>query len=159
MIRLVCCRLAAALLLSCVSVLCSAGGTEDLTVYRITPKNYTGLTDMDSGDAAGDTYFGLFELVFPILCREDPSFLDCQDVPILDIPGYNVYTQFTLEVDNHRGPYALCNPSEKTGRFECMGHHSSSHSSCWYDDKEAQKQFSDVCSTSSCYCDVYATQT
>jgi hypothetical protein len=139
-----------------ICALASAAAAETLTTYRITPLNYTGLTDMDSGDAAGDAFFGLFELVFPILCRDDPTFLDCRDVPILDIPGFNVYTQFTLETDEHRGPYALCNPNEDNGRFECMGH--SSHQSCWNSDPSVAERFKDVCNTSSCHCDVYSTK-
>jgi hypothetical protein len=27
-------------------------------VYRITPQNYTGVRNMDTGDAAGDVFFG-----------------------------------------------------------------------------------------------------
>jgi hypothetical protein len=43
----------------------------NLTVYRITPRNYTGLTNFDSGDAAGDAYFGLYEFALPVIC--DPA--------------------------------------------------------------------------------------
>jgi hypothetical protein len=32
--------------------------TQNLTVYRITPQNYTGVRNMDTGDAAGDVFFG-----------------------------------------------------------------------------------------------------
>ena len=50
----------------------------NLTVYRTTPINYTGLTDMDSGDARGDVYFGLAQLLLPPLCEADPDFLWCE---------------------------------------------------------------------------------
>ena len=46
----------------------------NMTVYRITPRNYTGLANMDSGDAAGDVYFGLYEV-----CLQS-AWMACQHV-------------------------------------------------------------------------------
>jgi hypothetical protein len=40
--------------------------TRNVTAYRITPRNYTGLDNMNSGDAAGDVFFKLFELALPV---------------------------------------------------------------------------------------------
>ena len=40
----------------------------NLTIYRVTPINYTGVTNMDTGDAAGDVMFGLNQLLLPQLC-------------------------------------------------------------------------------------------
>ena len=44
-------------------------GTANITVYRVSPSNYTGLTNMNSGDAGGDIAFGLWSLMFPMMCR------------------------------------------------------------------------------------------
>ena len=33
--------------------------TENLTVYRITPQNYTGVENMNTGDAAGDAFVAI----------------------------------------------------------------------------------------------------
>ena len=40
---------------------------------------YTGVTNMDTGDAAGDTYFGLSQLLLPQLCAVEPDFLWCEN--------------------------------------------------------------------------------
>ena len=34
---------------------------------------------MDTGDAAGDTYFGLSQLLLPQLCAVEPDFLWCEN--------------------------------------------------------------------------------
>ena len=31
---------------------------KNVTLYRITPRNYTGVTDLDTGDPYGDAFFG-----------------------------------------------------------------------------------------------------
>ena len=49
-------------------------GTKNVTVYRLTPINYTGVTNMDTGDAAGDVMFGLNQLLLPQLCPLEPDF-------------------------------------------------------------------------------------
>ena len=57
----------------------AVSGVRNVTVYRLTPSNYTGLSDLDSGDLAGDLGFGLWELLMPMSCREDPtSEIGCQ---------------------------------------------------------------------------------
>lgn len=40
----------------------------NLTMYRVTPVGYAGLTNMDSGNAAGDVYFGISQLLLPQIC-------------------------------------------------------------------------------------------
>ena len=56
---------------------------------------YTGLTNMDSGDARGDAYFGLSQLVLPQLCALEPSFLWCANRQYLsDGAAHMVYTEF-----------------------------------------------------------------
>jgi hypothetical protein len=51
--------------------------TQNLTVYRVTPHNYSGLANMNSGDAAGDAYFALYELTFPLYCKQMPNDSSC----------------------------------------------------------------------------------
>ena len=48
-------------LLLLLGIVVSSASTVNLTLYRITPRNYTGITDLDTGDAAGDAFFGLYE--------------------------------------------------------------------------------------------------
>jgi len=98
------------------------------TVYRTTPINYTGLTNMDSGDAHGDVYFGLAQLVLPPLCKIYPGFLWCQNRKFLsDGAAHMVYTEFVIEARPAYGDYQPCNPDQKTGIFACdMGGGSSS---------------------------------
>lgn len=55
------------------------GVVQNLTVVRYTPSDVPGLTNKNSGDAAGDLYFGLEELVTPMHCRHDPTYFKCQN--------------------------------------------------------------------------------
>jgi hypothetical protein len=102
-----------------------ACAVENITLYRITPRNYTGVRDLDTGDAAGDVFFGLYELTTPILCSgpaANTQGVTCTNVPILQIPFFNVYTENIIEVDTRYGDYSECNPDPKQGeRFTC-GH-------------------------------------
>lgn len=108
------------------------GLTHNLTVYRITPRNYSGLVNLDTGDAAGDAFFGLYEKAAPVLCSHTKfpvNQLLCENDPLLQIPGFNVYTQTVIEADTRFGVYALCNPEKSAPHdFYCTGHH---EKSCW----------------------------
>jgi len=133
------------------------------TVYRITPRNYTGLVNLDSGDAAGDAFFGLYELQAPIECTGSvnrQSGLLCKNEPILQIPGFNVYEQFHIELDQRTGDYAECNPSsDPPHAFGCT--HFNHGQSCWYNDPdhpEWETEFADVCSKKECTCDAVEEQ-
>ena len=84
------------------ALLAAQGAVENITVYRITPQNYSGVTNMgellslpscscqlggwrvscllstlnaasaaDTGDAAGDAFFGLYEMAIPIMCSDE----------------------------------------------------------------------------------------
>ena len=55
------------------------GQLSNLTVVRYTPQDVQGLTNKDSGDTAGDLYFGLEELVTPMHCRIDPTYFKCKN--------------------------------------------------------------------------------
>ena len=62
------------LLLLLLNVLPASGAAAvNLTVYRITPRNYTGVSNLDTGDAAGDAFFGLYEKSAPVVCRDAKS--------------------------------------------------------------------------------------
>ena len=132
--------------------------TSNITVYRITPRNYTGLTNFDSGSSAGDAFFGIYELQTPLVCKDPTSQnILCQNQPILQIPGFNVYTRTTVEIDNRFGDYSECNPDPTNGTFVCQHfhfHHGSP--TCWYNDKNNPawaKEFASECEVSSCTCD------
>lgn len=128
-------------------------------MYRITPRNYTGLDNLDTGDAAGDAYFGLYELSTALLCKpgEGAFGVACTNKGILQIPGFNVYTEFVVEADSRMGPYAECNPDPNTGIFACAHwHFGSGGGSCWYNstqNPEWATEFADVCTRDSCSCD------
>jgi len=135
------------------SVRSGARSSVNLTLYRITPRNYTGIQNLDTGDAAGDAFFGLFELGFPLLCQ-DKQFSqgpNCKDVPILNIPNFNVYASMVVEVDPRFGHYAECNPDPDTGEFEC-GHLMGQQ--CWWTNDEWKTDFAGLCSSSiwGCHC-------
>jgi hypothetical protein len=51
---------------------------------------------MDSGDANGDVYFGLAQLVLPQLCVEDPGFLWCQNRKFLSDGAAHMVTILNL---------------------------------------------------------------
>lgn len=125
----------------------------NITVYRVTPRNYTGIRNMDAGDSRGDLAFGLFEYVFPLVCPDFPDEVNCQNVPILNIPNFNVYTEFLVEVDQRFGEYAECNPNPDTGVFACA-HLFGPSASCWYDNPIWNTTFGSLCNRSSCRCDV-----
>merc|ERR1712166_1739903 len=55
----------------------SAKPLQNISIYRLTPINYTGVTNMDTGDAAGDVMFGLNQMLLPQLCPMEPDFTWC----------------------------------------------------------------------------------
>ena len=92
----------------------------NLTLYRLTPQNYTGITNMDTGNSHGDVMFGLAQLTLPQICPRSPDFTWCANEQYLS--GGNakmVYTQFVVEADSRFGDYNACNPNNQTGVFEC----------------------------------------
>ena len=89
------------------------GVRQNLTVTRYTPADVAGLTDKDSGDAAGDLYFGLEELITPMHCRRDPSYFKCQNGTGRYLYYNDTYVRYTVEFDGVFGPYSACNPVQK----------------------------------------------
>jgi hypothetical protein len=123
-------------------------------------RNYTGVTNLDTGDAGGDAFFGLYELATPILCsgKNAMAGVTCTNVPILQIPGFNVYTENVVEVDTRFGDYSECNPTNVTPSatyFSC-GHFQKS--GCWTKNKKWKTEFQGICSDSECSCDVIETK-
>ena len=80
------------------------GEPENITVYRITPKNTTGIQNKDTGNAPGDISFYLARKNLTQQCALDPTSFGC----FLD--GDNIYGKFTVEIDGRYGPYFECNP-------------------------------------------------
>ena len=135
--------------------------TINTTVYRITPRNYTGLTNFDSGSAGGDAFFGIYELQAPLVCSNKKAAnynLLCRNEPILQIPGFNVYTRTIIEMDERTGDYSECNPDQSTGIFACQHFHYPDHEPpvCWFnstDNPEWKTSFNSECDLTICKCD------
>jgi len=151
-------------ILAAVAAVVMASPTSNFTVYRITPRNYTGLVNLDTGDAAGDAFFGLYEKSAPVVCRDSATAghnLLCSNEPILQIPGFNVYTATLIEADDRFGDYAECNPDGGTGVFACGHHHyDRGPHQCWFNSSanpQWRTQFADFCNVSQCSCDAVET--
>lgn len=154
----------AALLSLLLGIVVSSASTVNLTLYRITPRNYTGIADLDTGDAAGDAFFGLSGKSAPVLCRDgsNPSSALCGNSPILQIPGFNVYTATQVEADTRMGLYAQCQPQVAPPHvFACyvfaprVPPGSPPVRQCWYNftgRPEWKTEFADVCKMSDCGC-------
>ena len=80
------------------------GAPSNITLYRLTPKNVTGIQNKDTGDAPGDISFLLSRKNLTQECALDPKGWGC----FLD--GDNLYGKFTVEFDGNYGPYFECNP-------------------------------------------------
>lgn len=80
------------------------GQPMNMTVYRITPFNTSGIRNKNTGDASGDVGFFLSRKNITQQCAKDPHSFGC----FLD--GDNMYGEFVVEVDGQWGPYEECNP-------------------------------------------------
>lgn len=83
-----------------------SGQPHNITLWRLTPTNVTGLRNKDTGDAPGDISYFLEKLSRTKDCRQHPS-----DVGCFNEFGSAIYGQFTVEVDGQYGPYLMCNPT------------------------------------------------
>ena len=92
-----------------------------MTVYRVTPIDKPGLSDMDSADGAGDVYFGLSQLLLPYACSDGGgNSLWCANRKWLSGgTAWMVYRSFEVDVRLPFGVYARCNPDKQTGVFHC----------------------------------------
>ena len=83
----------------------STPAPENLTLYRLTPSNVTGIVDHDTGDATGDAgFYGSFLMLRLLDCAPPWSGFGCF------LANDPVVSQFTVEVDGQYGPYLKCNP-------------------------------------------------
>jgi hypothetical protein len=151
---------------------CGVSPPKQLTsviVYRMTPSTIPGLADRDSGDAAGDIFFTLYEAMLPAYCPQNPLDSICTN-SVLSNVSRNVYLQSVIEFDpQHLGVYNGCNP-ECTGSncsFVCnpywvvrgkhYGPHETGAANCWwnassFDNRFFNETFADVCDLSQCNC-------
>jgi hypothetical protein len=84
---------------------------QNLTVYRMTAANTTGLVNKDTGDAAGDLVFNMGERGRPMECRHAPSPTMCDGETTQSwlLQSSLVYLEYVVEVDGNWGPYEPCN--------------------------------------------------
>jgi len=80
------------------------GEPTNITVYRLTPNNVTGIQNKNTGNAPGDVSFFLGKKNITQQCAKNPASFGC----FLD--GDNIYGKFTVELDGRYGPYFECNP-------------------------------------------------
>mmetsp|Transcript_14020 Transcript_14020/g.21225 ORF Transcript_14020/g.21225 Transcript_14020/m.21225 type:complete len:276 (+) Transcript_14020:34-861(+) len=82
---------------------------ENITVYHVNPANYSGVANMDTGDAAGDTTFDVMGFMIPEICRNASGhasgFCDNPEVVSDDL----VLTKIIVEVKGDYGEYGRCN--------------------------------------------------
>ena len=89
---------------------------ENITIYRISPKNVTDLANHDTGDAPGDIGFFLSEKALKAECERNPTDIACF------LAGENVYVSWLVEIDGKFGPYHMCNPTNgnASGTWQCL---------------------------------------
>ena len=85
------------------------GTPQTMTMYRLTPKNTTGIKNKDTGNAPGDITFFLSKKNLVKQCAIDPTSFGC----FLD--GDDLYGRFIVQVDGLWGPYFECNPANVIG--------------------------------------------
>lgn len=61
----------------------AAAALINTTVYRTTPINYTGVLNMDTGDARGDVMFGLSQLLLPVVTSRNVAPRRCSSLSAL----------------------------------------------------------------------------
>lgn len=138
----------------------ATAGVVNLTLYRVTPRNYTGLDNLNTGDAAGDAYFGLYALNTPLLCKPGKGAfgITCKSKGITHIPGFNVYSEYIVEADDRFGPYAECNPDPENGEKYACAHWDQQRNNvkeCWWNstaNPEWATRFAGACSRDECDC-------
>ena len=94
----------------------------NLTLYHVGPASHPGLSDVNSGDAAGDAFFMLRAAGLPWLCsnssgQKDETF-DCRDV---EQSGPDLLvSEYVVEADARFSGYAECNTDNGTAYYcEC----------------------------------------
>ena len=86
----------------------SSSNWTNITVYRITPIQDRGVTNMNTADAAGDVYFGFSQLLLPYMCAAGGHGTWCNNRKWLSGgTAWMVYRKFILEV---KRPFGTCKP-------------------------------------------------
>jgi len=88
------------------------GSPRKITLYRMTPRNVTGIRNKDTGDAPGDVTFFLGKKNLTKMCAKNPTTFGC----FLD--GDNIYGEFEVEISTEFGPYFECNPVNHGDPFQ-----------------------------------------
>lgn len=65
-------------------------------VYRITPRNYTGLTNLDSGNSRGDVFFGIYEVSVCDCIRTDAELVFALCGSVYALPLYSIRSSYYL---------------------------------------------------------------
>ena len=92
----------------CNTSLGEKGTPQNITVYRITPKNVTGVSNKNTADPAGDISFVITKKNVTQTCLHCTDCQGCHtDVEFLDL-----YLQAVIEFDGQWGPYQMCNPAD-----------------------------------------------
>ena len=147
------------LVLGALLVAASTSKLANLTVCRLTPTDFPGIADRDTGDAAGDIFFTLYEAILPVYCPQNPGDSICT-FTLFNNTNRNVYRQSVIEVDTNYGVYNGCNP-QPNRTFICeayLHHHNGNTKECWYnasvwDNKSFAKAFGED-STMNVYIDI-----
>jgi hypothetical protein len=91
------------------------GQPKNITIYRITPSNVTGVLNKNTADGPGDITFVISKKNQTQYCLHDPQGMGCAT----DIESNDLYGAFKVEVDGQFGPYQMCNPAtDEHGRTD-----------------------------------------
>ena len=80
----------------------SAGETgrpQNITIYRITPSNVTGVLNKNTADAPGDITFVISKKNLTQYCLHDPDGMGCHT----DLEVNDIYGEFRVEIDGQYG--------------------------------------------------------
>jgi hypothetical protein len=153
------CRIGMLLLLPYAAEAAYFSPPANMTVYRVTPANDTGvISDRDTGDDGGDVFFTMYEAILPIYCPENPRDSICDNY-VLANEQHNVYRQVKVEVDPNFGAYSGCNP-QPDGSFDCHTYwHSrprAKYDDCWWNGtiwgRHFNQSFAQLCNPKKCAC-------
>mmetsp|Transcript_44727 Transcript_44727/g.87652 ORF Transcript_44727/g.87652 Transcript_44727/m.87652 type:complete len:295 (+) Transcript_44727:25-909(+) len=85
--------------------------SQNITVFHVNEANYTGIANMDTGDAAGDAFFSLRSVYLPIECSNKSGGHhfggDCDNPEV--VGSHLTVTEVVVEVDSRYGNYSECN--------------------------------------------------
>lgn len=82
---------------------------EKLELYHVNEANYTGIEDMNTADAAGDSFFDMLGIIERVSCRNSTHHYpgECSN-PEVVAPNL-VITKVKVETDSRFGQYGRCN--------------------------------------------------